>query len=75
MSNPSVAELDAKRSHGEMFLAFFDIPVMVPDATAWVRKNCAFVWSTWPRWLEPYNFIHWQDRATWWVLYRCNAAP
>ena len=73
-TNPSAAELEAKRSRGETFLALVDIPVMIPESADWVRNNCTFVWSTWPRWLEPYNFIHWQDRATWWMLYRCKVA-
>jgi phosphatidylinositol glycan class B len=71
-SNPSAAELQSKRARGEKFLAVVDIPVPLPETGDWIVRHCTFVWSAWPRWLQPYNFIHWQNRATWWQLYRCD---
>jgi GPI mannosyltransferase 3 len=74
ISEPSVTELEAIHARGKTFLALIDIPVRSPEPTAWIRSRCAFAWSTWPRWLEPYNFNHWQERSHWWELYRCGGA-
>jgi len=74
ISNPSVPELEAKQSRGETFLALVDIPVPLPEPAAWIRRRCVFVWSTWPRWTQPFNFLHWQERSHWWELYRCGSA-
>lgn len=72
--NPSAADLEAKHSRGETFLALVDIPVPLAEPAAWIRSQCTFVWSTFPRWLEPYNFNHWQERSHWWEFYRCAGA-
>ncbi len=72
--DPSVTELEAERSRGKTFFALVDIPVPVPEPTAWIRSRCTFVWSSWPRWLLPYDFFRWQSRAYWWELYRCDGA-
>jgi phosphatidylinositol glycan class B len=69
----SVTELEAKHSRGETFLALVDIPVRFSEPTAWIRSRCAFVWSTWPRWLQPYDFFGWEERSHWWEFYRCDA--
>lgn len=75
MSAPSVAELDAAHARGETLFALIDIPVKFPDAAAWVRNRCRFVWSTFPLWLEPYDLFGWEDRSHWWEFYRCGRAP
>jgi phosphatidylinositol glycan class B len=69
----SVTELEAKHSRGETFLALVDIPVRFSEPTTWIRSRCAFVWSTWPRWLQPYDFFGWEERSHWWEFYRCDA--
>ena len=71
---PPVTALDAAHSRGETFLALIDIPVRFPEPAAWIRNRCTFVWSTWPRWLEPYNYLDWEDRSHWWEFYRCDGA-
>jgi GPI mannosyltransferase 3 len=71
LSAPSVAELVATRSRGETFFALIDIPVKFPESAAWIRNRCQFVWSTFPRWLEPYDLFGWEDRSHWWEFYRC----
>jgi GPI mannosyltransferase 3 len=73
--NPPVADLEARRSRGQTFLALVDIPVRFPESTAWIRSRCTFQWSTFPRWLEPYDFFGWEDRSHWWEFYRCGSAP
>lgn len=72
ISNPSVAQLELKQSRGEAFLAFVNIPVQSAESAAWIRGRCAFVWSTWPQWLQPYDYFGWQERSAWWMLYRCD---
>jgi hypothetical protein len=72
--NPSVAQLDAKRSGGEKFFALLDIPVRSPGPAAWIRSRCTFVWSTFPRWLQAYDFFGWVERSHWWEFYRCDSA-
>ena len=72
--DPSVEQLQAKHSQGETFFALVDIPVRLPRPTGWIRSRCTFVWSTFPRWLEPYDFFSWEDRSHWWEFYRCNSA-
>jgi hypothetical protein len=73
-SNPSVAELEAKHSRGQTFLALVDIPAAFPESAAWIRSRCAFVWLTWPRWVLAYNFFNWQNRSHGWEFYRCAGA-
>lgn len=71
---PSVPELEARYSRGSRFLALIHIPVRSQeDSATWVRSRCVFVWGTFPRWLQPYNFNGWQERSYWWELYRCDA--
>jgi hypothetical protein len=67
----SVAELEAKRTRGETFLAIVDNPRSVPEPAGWLRSRCKRVWSSWPPWLEPYNYFRWQERSTWLELYAC----
>jgi GPI mannosyltransferase 3 len=71
--DPTVAQLDARRSRGESFLALVDIPVKSAEAAAWIRTRCKFRWSTFPRLLEPYDFFGWEDRSHWWEFYRCGS--
>jgi GPI mannosyltransferase 3 len=70
--DPSVPELEAARSGHKRFLALIDIPAPSSDAASWIRSQCRFVWSTYPRWLQPYDFNGWQERSYWWELYRCG---
>lgn len=70
--DPPVTELEAARSRRGGFLALIDIPARSLDSADWIRKQCLFVWSTYPRWLQPYNFNGWQERSYWWELYRCG---
>jgi hypothetical protein len=70
--DPPVAELEAARSQRGRFLALIDIPAPSSDSADWIRSQCRFVWSTYPRWLQPYNFNGWQERSYWWELYRCG---
>jgi phosphatidylinositol glycan class B len=72
--DPSVTDLVARYSRGETFLALVDIPPAAPEPAAWIRGHCAFVWSTWPRWVLPYNFFQWQNRSHGWEFYRCDSA-
>lgn len=72
ISNPSVTQLELDHLRGEVFFAFVNIPVQSPEAAAWIRARCAFVGSTFPRWLEPYDYFGWQQRSAWWMLYRCE---
>jgi len=67
----SVAALEAKRTQGETFLAIVHSPRRVPEPTAWLRSRCTRVWSSWPPWLEPYNYFRWQERSSWLELYAC----
>ena len=71
--DPSAADLEARYSQGEKFMALVDIPPPTPEPAAWIRSRCAFVWSTWPRWVLPYNFFQWQNRSHGWELYRCGS--
>ena len=71
LTSVSVAELEAKRTLGETFLAIVDNPRRVPEPSAWVRSRCTRVWSSWPAWLEPYNYFGWQERSTWLELHTC----
>jgi GPI mannosyltransferase 3 len=72
--NPSVAQLEAKQFRGETFFALIDIPPRQPEPAAWIRSHCTFVWSTWPRWLEAFDFFEWVERSHWWEFYRCDGA-
>ncbi len=72
--NPPVPDLAAKRARAETFLALVNVPVRFPEAAVWVETNCAFEWSTYPRWLQPFNYLGWQQRSPWWMLYRCDGA-
>ena len=72
--DPPKTDLEARYSRGETFLALVDIPPPAPEPAAWIRSRCAFVWSTWPRWVLPYNFFQWQNRSHGWELYRCEGA-
>ncbi len=74
ISNPPVTELEATQSRGEKFFALLDIPPRLPEPAAWVRSRCTFVWSTFPRWLEAYDFFGWVERSHWWEFYRCDGA-
>jgi GPI mannosyltransferase 3 len=67
----SVAVLEAKRTRGETFLAIVHSPRHVPEPAAWLRSRCTRVWSSWPLWLESYNYFRWQERSTWLELYEC----
>jgi phosphatidylinositol glycan class B len=67
----SVATLEAKRTRGETFLAIVDNPRRVPEPAAWLRSSCTRVWSSWPPWLEPYNYFRWQERSSWLEFYAC----
>jgi phosphatidylinositol glycan class B len=67
----AVTELEAKRTRGETFLAIVHSPRSVPEPAAWLRSRCTRVWSSWPLWLEPYNYFRWQERSTWMELYAC----
>jgi GPI mannosyltransferase 3 len=69
---PSVPELEAARSQRGRFLALINIPARSSDAADWIRGQCRFVWSTYPRWLQPYNYNGWQQRSYWWELYHCG---
>jgi GPI mannosyltransferase 3 len=71
LTSVSVAELEARRTRGETFLAIVDNPRRVPEPAAWVRSRCTRVWSSWPAWLEPYNYFGWQERSTWLELRAC----
>jgi hypothetical protein len=71
LTSTSVAELEAKRTRGETFLAIVDNPRRVPEPAAWLRSSCTRVWSSWPPWLEPYNYFRWQERSSWLELYEC----
>jgi hypothetical protein len=64
--DPSIAVLEAKWSRGETFFALVDTPIAATDPTAWIRGRCEFLSSSWPRWLDPFNFVLWQDSAYWW---------
>lgn len=70
-SDPSVAELEANRSRGKKFLTVIHSPHRLPEQAAWLRSKCVFEWSSWPRWLLPYNYFRWQDRSHWLELHRC----
>jgi hypothetical protein len=70
--DPTEGNLEARRSRGGRFLALIDIPVGSPEPAAWIRTNCALISSTYPLWLEPYNYFGWQQRSYWWDLYRCG---
>jgi phosphatidylinositol glycan class B len=72
ISNPSLPDLEARRARGETFLALVNIPIRVAEAGNWVERQCALQWSTYPHWLEPYNYLNWQARSPWWMLYRCG---
>jgi phosphatidylinositol glycan class B len=72
MSNPPVADLEARIARGETFLALIEVPVGPPEPADWIRNRCAFEWSSYPRWLRPYNFFKWQERSYWWEFYRCG---
>jgi GPI mannosyltransferase 3 len=72
--NPAVAQLEARQSRGEAFFALIDIPPRQPEPAAWIRSRCAFIWSTWPRWLEAFDFFQWVERSHSWEFYRCNGA-
>jgi GPI mannosyltransferase 3 len=72
--DPPVSALRAEQSRGAHFLALIDIPVQSTDSADWLRAHCNFLWSTYPRWLEPYDFNHWEERSYWWELYRCDFA-
>jgi GPI mannosyltransferase 3 len=71
LTSVSVVELEAKRTRGETFLAIVDSPRRVPEPAAWVRSRCTREWSSWPAWLEPYNYFGWQERSTWLELHTC----
>jgi len=71
LTSVSVAELEAKRTRGETFLAAVDNPRRAPEPAAWLRSRCTREWSSWPPWLEPYNYFRWQDRSSWLELYAC----
>ena len=71
LTSVSVAALEAKRARGETFLAIVHSPRRVPEPTAWLRSRCARVWSSWPLWLEPYDYFRWQERSSWQELYAC----
>jgi phosphatidylinositol glycan class B len=68
--SPTVTDFEARHGRGETFLALVDIPVRFPENAAWIESRCTFVWSTFPRWVKPYNFFGWEDRSHWWELYR-----
>ena len=67
----SVETLEAKRARGETFLAVVDNPRRAPEPAAWLRSRCTREWSSWPPWLEPYNYFRWQERSSWLELYAC----
>jgi len=71
LTTVSVAELETKRARGETFLAIVHSPRRLPEPAAWLRSRCTRLWSSWPLWLEPYNYFRWQDRSTWMELYAC----
>jgi GPI mannosyltransferase 3 len=71
LTSVSVTELEAKRTRGEAFLAVVDNPRRAPEPAAWLRSRCTREWSSWPPWLEPYNYFRWQDRSSWLELYAC----
>ena len=64
--------VEAARSQRGRFLALIDIPARSSDSADSIRNQCLFVWSTYPRWLQPYNFNGWQERSYWWEFYRCG---
>jgi hypothetical protein len=70
--NPPLADLEARQSRGDKFLAAIDIPVGSRQTADWVKANCTLLSSVYPPWLEPYNFSGWQQRSYWWELYRCG---
>jgi GPI mannosyltransferase 3 len=74
ISNPPAADLAARHARGETFLALVNVPVRFPEAAGWVADHCVFEWSTYPRWLQPFNYLGWQQRSPWWMLYRCDGA-
>ena len=74
ISNPPGADLAARHARGETFLALVNVPVRFPEAADWVVGHCAFEWSTYPRWLQPFNYLGWQERSPWWMLYRCDGS-
>jgi hypothetical protein len=71
LTRVSVAALEAKRARGETFLAIVESPRRVPEPTAWLRSRCTRVWSSWPLWLEPYDYLRWQERSSWLEFYAC----
>jgi GPI mannosyltransferase 3 len=71
LTSVSVAELEAKRTRSETFLAVVDNPRRAAEPAAWLRSRCTREWSSWPAWLEPYNYFRWQDRSSWLELYAC----
>jgi phosphatidylinositol glycan class B len=71
LTTASVATLDARRVRGETFLAVVDNPRRAPEPAAWLRSKCTREWSSWPPWLEPYNYFRWQERSSWLELYAC----
>jgi len=71
LTSVSIPELEAKRTRGETFLAIVDNPRRAPEPAAWLRSRCTREWSSWPPWLEPYNYFRWQDRSSWLELYAC----
>jgi len=74
ISNPAEADLVARHARGETFLALVNVPIRFPEAANWVTGHCAFEWSSYPRWLQPFNYLGWQERSPWWMLYRCDGA-
>jgi GPI mannosyltransferase 3 len=71
LTRASVATLEAKRTRGETFLAIVDNPRRAGEPAAWLRSSCTREWSSWPPWLEPYNYFRWQERSSWLELYAC----
>ena len=71
LTSVSVAELQAKRMRGETFLAIVDNPRRAPEPAAWLRTSCTREWSSWPLWLEPYDYFRWQERSSWLEFYVC----
>jgi len=72
-ANPSLDQLQARESRGEAFLAFLSVPLPRAESAAWIGSRCSFVWSTWPQWLQPYDYLGWEERSAWWMLYRCDS--
>jgi GPI mannosyltransferase 3 len=71
LTSATVEGLEAKRLGGETFLAVVDNPRRAPEPAAWLRSKCTLEWSSWPLWLEPYNYFRWQERSSWLGLYAC----